>query len=82
LVPVVIRDEAGDGRAFITNENWMLGKPDKHKWPLAYGRHDFWLQVWSGERRWLSDYPYRITVPRADIGNGQFTMEVHYGNIY
>jgi hypothetical protein len=82
LVPVVIRDEDGDGRAFITNEDWMLEKSDKHKWPLTYGRHDFWLQVWSGEHHWRSDYLYRITVPRSDISNGPFTMEVHYGNIY
>ena len=59
LVPVVIRDETGDGRAFITNEDWMLEKPSKHKWPLIDGRHDFWFQVWSGEHRWRSEYPYK-----------------------
>ena len=81
MIPVVIRNEDGDGRAFITNEDWMLGS-SKSKWPLSEGRHDIWIDLWSGNHGWRSEYPYRIIVPSPDIGNGPFTMEVFYGNIY
>lgn len=81
LIPTVIRDEGGDGRAFITNEDWMLGS-NKAKWPLNEGRHDFWIDLWSGKSGWRSDYLYRIIVPPPGIGNGPFTMGVFYGGVY
>jgi hypothetical protein len=82
LVPVVRRDETDNRPAFITNENWMLEKVDKEKWPLHEGRHNFWLQVHAGQYQWRGEYMYRITVPPPGSSNGPFTMEIHYGNIY
>jgi hypothetical protein len=82
LVPVVVRDERGDGRAFITNENWMLRQPDMQKWPLGPGTHDFRLQIHSGSMYWRSDYDYRIVVPQQGESNGPFTLELYYGGIF
>lgn len=81
LVPVVWRDESDDRRAFITNENWMLDKPNKRKWPLEEGRHNYWIEIWSGAQKWRGTKYYRISVPNVS-SNGRFTMHVHYGEIY
>lgn len=83
LVPVAFRRESDeDERAFITNEDWMLDKPTKRKWPLSEGRHDFWLEIHSGGGKWRSEHMYRITVPPSGSSNGQFTMEVFTGAYY
>jgi len=84
LVPVVMRTEGeGDGSAFITNENWMLDKEDKEQWPVPpNSRNDYYLEVWSGDRKWRSKYRYRVSVPQKDTSNGHFTLELFYGGLY
>jgi hypothetical protein len=82
LIPVVRRDERNGNYAVITNENWMLDKIDREKHKLEPGDHKYWLETWSGDRHWKSQYKYRIHVPPSNSGNGQFTMSVFYGAVY
>jgi hypothetical protein len=77
LVPIVFRQENNEGKAYITDARYLLGK-DK-PYPLAPDRKKirFRLRVKVRGETFACSHPYIVRVPRVS-SNGHFTCEVEY----
>lgn len=83
IIPIVQRDEGGDGKGYYLNEAFLNNGKGNIRTSPPGSKIGIRLEIRSGKNRWRpKDSYYFLVVPDKGISNSAFRLEQHYGDTY